>query len=134
MGHALSIAAESAVLRSHPRMTFRAGAYSYEIVNDGQENSYRVTDGKETLRVLYALGNAHVAQTYVYRRNGRLYEGRVSYYTGIDGLDWTIGDVLNPAPSLEEAAGRDISGDEARNCFSCPAPRRWSTPSFNWID
>jgi len=34
-------------------------------------------------------------------------------------LDWTIGDVLNPPPSLEEAAGRDISGDEARNCFSC---------------
>jgi Cytochrome c554 and c-prime len=121
MGHALSIAAESAVLRSHPRMTFRAGAYSYEIVRDGQENSYRVTDGKETISepILYAFGNAHVAQTYVYRRNGRLFEGRVSYYTAIDGLDWTVGDVLNPAPSLEEAAGRDISGDEARNCFSC---------------
>jgi len=121
MGHALSIAAESAVLRSHPRMTFRAGAYSYEIVSDGQENSYCVTDGKETIRepILYAFGNAHVAQTYVYRRNGRLYEGRVSYYTAIDGLDWTIGDVLNPVPSLEEAAGRDIGGDEARNCFSC---------------
>jgi hypothetical protein len=121
MGHALSIAAESGVLRSHPRMTFRAGAYTYEIVRDGQENSYRVTDGKETISetILYAFGNAHVAQTYVYRRNGRLFEGRVSYYTAIDGLDWTVGDVLNPAPSLEEAAGRDISGDEARNCFSC---------------
>src|SRR5260370_38987853 len=34
-------------------------------------------------------------------------------------MDWTIGDAVNPAPSLEEAAGRDISGDEARNCFSC---------------
>jgi hypothetical protein len=102
-------------------MTFRAGAYSYEIVSDGQENSYRVTNGKETISepILYAFGNAHVAQTYVYRRNGKLYEGRVSYYTAIDGLDWTIGDVLNPPPNLEEAAGRDISGDEARNCFSC---------------
>jgi hypothetical protein len=102
-------------------MTFRAGAYSYEIVSDGQQNSYRVTDGKETISepILYAFGNAHVAQTYVYRRNGKLYEGRVSYYTAIDGLDWTIGDALHPPPSLEEAAGRDISGDEARNCFSC---------------
>ena len=121
MGHALSGAVESDVLRAHPRMTFRAGEYFYEIVSDGQQNSYRVTKGKETIGepILYAFGNAHVAQTYVYRRNGRLYEARVSYYTAIDGLDWTIGDVLNPPPSLEEAAGRDISGDEARNCFSC---------------
>src|SRR5467141_78028 len=121
MRHALSIASESAVLRNRPRMTFRAGAYSYEIASDGKQNSYRVTNGKETISetILYAFGNAHVAQTYVYRRNGKLYEGRVSYYAAIDGLDWTIGDVLNPPPSLEEAAGRDISGDEARNCFSC---------------
>jgi hypothetical protein len=121
MGHALSIAAESDVLRTHPRMTFQVGAFSYEIISDGQQNSYRVTDGKETISepILYAFGNAHVAQTYVYRRNGKLYEGRVSYYTAIDGLDWTIGDVLNPPPSLEEAAGRDINSDEARNCFSC---------------
>jgi Cytochrome c554 and c-prime len=121
MRHALSIAADSEVLRTHPRMTFRVGAYSYEIVSDGQQNSYRVTDGKETISepILYAFGNAHVAQTYVYRHNGKLYEGRVSYYTAIDGLDWTVGDVLNPLPSLEEAAGRDINSDEARNCFSC---------------
>jgi len=102
-------------------MTFRAGAYSYEIVSDGKKSCYRVTNGKETISepILYAFGNAHVAQTYVYHRNGKLYEGRVSYYAAIDGLDWTIGDLLDPPPSLEEAAGRDISGDEARNCFSC---------------
>jgi hypothetical protein len=121
MRHALSMGSESDVLRTHPKMTFRAGTYSYEIVSDGKQNSYRVTNGKETISepILYAFGNAHVAQTYIYSRNGKLYEGRVSYYTAIDGLDWTIGDVLSPPPSLEEAAGRDISGDEARNCFSC---------------
>ena len=121
MAHALTSGAESAVLRDHPRMTFRAGRFSYEIVTDGQQSVYRVSDGTETLseQILYAFGNAHVAQTYIFRRGGRLYEGRVSYYKTIDGLDWTVGDRLNPPPSLEEAAGRDISGDEARNCFSC---------------
>jgi len=121
MGHALRIASESDVLQAHRRLTFRAGAYSYEIVSDGQQPWYRVSDGKEAISepILYAFGDAHVAQTYVYRRNGRLYESRVSYYTAIDGLDWTIGDVLKRPPSLEEAAGRDISGDESRNCFSC---------------
>jgi hypothetical protein len=121
MARALSTPAENRVLQSHPRMTFRAGTYSYEIVSDGQQSIYRVTDGKETISELipYVFGNANIAQTYVLRHNGKLYEGRVSYYFGIDALDWTIGDVLDPPPSLQEAFGRDISGDEARNCFSC---------------
>jgi len=121
MAHALQKPTESDVLRTHPRMAFQAGQFSYEIASDGQQSIYRVTDGKETLSepILYVLGNAHLGQTYVFRHRGRLCEGRVSYYTAIDGLDWTIGDIPNPAPSLEEAAGRDIDGDEARNCFSC---------------
>ncbi len=121
MAHALQIASESAVLRSHSRMTFRASPYSYEISRNGEQILYGVTDGATTFSepVLYAFGNAHIAQTYIFRHNGRLYEGRVSYYRAIDGLDWTIGDALNPPPSVEEAAGRDINGDEARNCFSC---------------
>lgn len=121
MAHALSLPADSAVLQSHPRMTFRAEPYSYEIVTQAQKSSYRVTDGNQTIDepILYAFGNAHIAQTYVFARNGNLYEARVSYYTAIDGLDWTIGDVLNPPPNLQEAAGRDINSNEARNCFSC---------------
>jgi cytochrome c554/c'-like protein len=121
MAHALADPSESTVLGSHPQMTFRAGPYVYEILNDGQQRVFTVSDGKQTIRepIAYAFGNGHVAQTYVLRRNGKLYEGRVSYYSGIDGLDWTLGDALNPPPSLEEAFGRDITSDEARNCFSC---------------
>jgi hypothetical protein len=102
-------------------LTFRAGAYFYEITSDGAQAWYGVSNGKGSIRepIAYVFGNAHVAQTYVLRHDGKLYEGRVSYYSGIDALDWTIGDALNPPPSLEEAFGRDISGDEARNCFSC---------------
>lgn len=121
MARALCTAAESRVFQSHPRMTFRAGAYSWEIVSDGQQSIYRVTDGKETISepIPYVFGDARVAQTYVLRHNGKLYEGRVSYYSGLDALDWTIGDVLDSPPSLPEAFGRDITSDEARNCFSC---------------
>jgi hypothetical protein len=121
MAHALRPAEESDILRSHRRMDFRAGPYAYEIVGDGQQSLYRVTDGKETFAepILYAFGKGHVGQTYIYSHKGKLYEGRVSYYTTIDRLDWTIGDALRSLPSLEEAAGRDISGDESRNCFSC---------------
>ena len=121
MAHALSTAKESEVLLSHPKLSFRAGTYTFEITSDGQQSVYSVTDGKSTISepISYVFGKAHVAQTYILRHHGKLYEGRVSYYTAIDGLDWTIGDVLNPLPNVEEAFGRDISGDESRNCFSC---------------
>jgi hypothetical protein len=121
MARALFIPSQSAVLKSHPRLTYKSGIYSYEIVTDSLQTLYRVTDGKETLSepILYAFGNARIAQTFVFRHNGKLQEGRVSYYAAIGSLDWTIGDVLSPPPSLEEAAGRDIDSAEARNCFSC---------------
>jgi cytochrome c554/c'-like protein len=121
MANALTAAVQSKILQSHPRMTFRIGTYSYEIVNDSGEYLYRVTDGKETVSepLLYAFGNAHVAQTYIFRHNGKLFESRLSYYSAMDGLDWTVGDALQPPSNLEAALGRDISGDEARNCFSC---------------
>ena len=121
MANALSPVAQSKILQSHPRMTFRSGPYSYVIINDGRQCLYRVTNGKETLSepLLYAFGNAHDGQTYIFRRNGKLFESRLSYYTETNGLDWTVGDALQSPPSLEEAMGREISGDEARNCFSC---------------
>ena len=121
MANALAPAGQSKILQSHPRMTFRTSTYSYEIANDGGQFLYRVTDGQGTVGelLLYAFGDAHVAQTYIFRRNGKLFESRLSYYTAIDGLDWTVGDALQSPPSLEEAMGREISGDEARNCFSC---------------
>jgi hypothetical protein len=101
-------------------MTFHAGAYTFEILTEGQ-SIYSVTNGKETVSepIAYVFGKGRVAQTYILRHNKKLYEGRVSYYSGINGLDWTIGDELNPAPNVEEAFGRDISGDEAANCFGC---------------
>jgi hypothetical protein len=121
MAHALRDIASNDVLRAHSRLTFHAGDYSYEITNDGAHAVYRVSDGNRSISepIAYIFGNAQVAQTYVLLHNGKLYEGRVSYYSGIDGLDWTIGDALNPPPSLDAAFGRDITSDEAGNCFSC---------------
>ena len=121
MEHALLKPEASAVLSSHPRMTFAFGKYSYEISYAAGQTFFRVTDGENTITepILYAFGNGDVAQTYVLQHNGKLYEGRVSYYSRIDRLDWTIGDFQNSTPTLEEAFGRDINSDEARNCFSC---------------
>src|SRR2546430_3669759 len=49
MANALKTPTESAILRAHPRMVFEAAGFSYEIVSDGQQSVYRVSNGKDTL-------------------------------------------------------------------------------------
>jgi hypothetical protein len=121
MGRALETVADSRVLRSNPRMTFRFSPYTFQIERRGDQSIYSVTDGTRTVSepILYSFGQGKAGQTYIYRRNGIFYESRVSYYRDINGLDFTIGYERSVPPSLEDALGRAISMDEARSCFSC---------------
>ncbi|HEV7893260.1 MAG TPA: multiheme c-type cytochrome [Pyrinomonadaceae bacterium] len=121
MGRALEPAATSQLLRANPRLNFKAGPYTYQIVRRGDESLYTVTDGKQTFSepILYSFGQGKAGQTYVFRHEGAFYESRVSFYREINGLDWTIGYTREPPPTLKEAAGRAVSADEARNCFAC---------------
>lgn len=123
MGNALETVAESRVLRSRPRFTFRLGPYTYQITRQGERSIYSVTDGVNTISepILYSFGQGKAGQTYVLRRGPgpAFYESRVSYYRRIDGLDITLGYPPTAPSSLEEAFGRQISTDEARSCFAC---------------
>ncbi|HYG81130.1 MAG TPA: cytochrome c3 family protein, partial [Pyrinomonadaceae bacterium] len=104
-----------------PRLTFRSGPYTYTIERRGDQSIYTVTDGKQTISapILYAFGQGKAGQTYLFVRDGAFQESRVSFYKKIKGLDWTIGYEREPPPTLEEAVGRTVSTDEARNCFGC---------------
>jgi hypothetical protein len=121
MGRALEPVATSQILRAHPRLTFRSGPYAHEIVRRGDQSLYTVTDGVNTISepILYTFGQGKAGQTYIFRHDGAFYESRLSFYRDIQGLDVTIGYPRDIPPSLEVAAGRRISMDEARNCFSC---------------
>src|SRR5882762_2200940 len=121
MGRALEPAATSEILRAHPRLTFRSGPYAHEIVRRGDQSLYTVTDGVNTISepILYTFGQGKAGQTYIFRHDGSFYESRLSFYKDIQNLDVTIGYPRDIPPSLEVAAGRRISMDEARNCFSC---------------
>lgn len=121
MGRALEPVATSEILRNHPELTFRSGPYTYTIRRSGEQSIYTVTDGKQTISapILYAFGQGKAGQTYLFMRNGSFLESRVSFYKKIKGLDWTIGYERTAPPTLEEAIGRPVSADEARNCFGC---------------
>jgi hypothetical protein len=121
MGMAMEPVAESKVLSDNPAMTFRSGPYVYEIKRQGNQSSYTVTDGKETVTmpVLYAFGQGKAGQTYVLQYEGAFYESLVSYYNEIKGLDFTIGAARTVPESLRSAIGRRLPENEVSNCFSC---------------
>jgi hypothetical protein len=121
MARALEPGAAAAILRQQPKLTFRAGPYQYEIARKGEQSIYTVTDGKETLSfpIVYAFGLGHAGQTYILQGKDALYESRLSYYNEIQGLDITLGQARELPATLAEAAGRVMSKDETRQCFSC---------------
>jgi len=131
MGRAMETAATSAVLRAHPRLTFRSGVYSYEITRKGEQSFYTVTDGSRAFSepILYSFGQGKAGQTYIFRHNGELHETRVSFYEKLKGLDWTMGYQLALPSSLDDALGRAVKLNEARECFSCH-----STAAINGLE
>jgi hypothetical protein len=132
MFRALAATADCAVLSRHPQMTFRNGPYTYRITRQGARSIYTVTDGVSTISepLLYCFGQGMVGQTYVFRHDGALYESRVSYYQGLQGLDFTVGQTHQASGALEEALGRPISQLEAKNCFGCHAPTAVNGPQL----
>jgi hypothetical protein len=121
MSRALEPVDTCAILRGDVHYTWTDGKYSYSITRAGEKVLYRVTDGKETFEtpLQFAFGQGKAGQTYVYDHNGSFYESRVSFYAKLQGLDLTVG-AVNAAPSdLLSAAGRIMSGKDARDCFGC---------------
>lgn len=121
MGLAMEPIASSKVLTDNPQLTMQVGPYTYQIKRQGQQTSYSVTDGQETLSVplKYAFGQGRMGQTYVLERDGKFYESRVSFYGETKGLDFTIGQPRKVPTSLLDAFGRLLSNNELKDCFSC---------------
>ena len=104
-------------------LTFRQGPFFYNIERRGNQRWYAVRDGKNTISepIDWAFGLGVAGQTYVFRHNSAWYEGRVSYYREINGLDLTVGARLEVPGSLEEAVGRRLSVRASIECFDCHA-------------
>ncbi len=117
----LQSGAQSEILRTRPELTFKIGAYTYQILRKGNRSIYMVTDGKETISepIQWAFGLGNAGQTYVFQHRGSYWESRVSFYNEIKTLDLTIGAPPTPPGSLKDALGRKISRSEARMCFGC---------------
>ena len=119
MTRALESARTAKILQANPKLTMQIGGYNYQI----DHSVYTVSDGKDTLRIPidWAFGQGTAGQTYLFQRDGRWYESRVSYFSALHSLDLTIG-MQNITPhNLLEAAGRLAGTSEAGQCFDCHA-------------
>jgi hypothetical protein len=123
MAHALEAPFECKILIEHPVLTFKDGSYSYRIERNGARSIYTVTDGQEVFSapISWAFGLGVAGQTYVYEKDGALYQSRVSFYDATNGLDLTIGAGNEKPANLAEAAGHLMARDEQVRCFGCHA-------------
>ena len=121
MMQALMPARDSAVLRDNPELRTRRGVYEWKLRSSGGDPVYSVSDGKQTVtaKLRWAFGFGVLGQTFVYEKDGALYESTMSYYAATKGLDYTPGHVDRPQRNIEEAAGRLIDPAEVRRCFGC---------------
>jgi hypothetical protein len=102
------LAKDSADLRAHAALEFRAGRYHYEVKTKAGESSYSVTDGTDTLKttLVWAFGSGPVGQTYLFKRsNGEIFEARVSYFDALQGLDFTPMLTANSPADLKRDRG-----------------------------
>jgi hypothetical protein len=121
MANASATAADCEILKRHTPLTFREGPYTYRITSRGGQSVYAVTDGVETISepILYCFGQGVAGQTYIFRHGDSLYEGRVSFFQKLGGLNITILHPREVPASLADAVGRRMSPEGARGCFAC---------------
>ncbi len=119
MARALVSPAADPVLQAHPKLSFQEGAFASTIERRGDQSIYSVTDGASTVSTPIKWSFGAGAQTYLLEHEGHYYEGRLSYYPMIGGLDITVGDqVIHPA-NVNEAMGRELSPQELKACLGC---------------
>lgn len=114
-------AIHSPILRAHAKMSVHLGPYDYAITRDEQGSVATTGDGTQTIsdRLGWAFGEGEVGESYLFERKGKFYEARISYYTKIDGLDFSPGRQVEPSDALLDASGILMSETEARRCFGC---------------
>jgi hypothetical protein len=65
------------------------------------------------------IGDGHVGQSYLFERDGNLYESRVSYFDTLKALDFTPGRDLTEPHDLDQGMARPVTGSELVRCFAC---------------
>jgi hypothetical protein len=121
MRHAMEPEGADPVLNANPDLRTEQRGYTYRIETKDGRSTYTVSDGKETLTLPLRWHFGMRAQTWLLEKDGKYYEGLVSYFPAIHGLATTPGDDKIEPHSVTEAMGRELPLWETRDCFECHA-------------
>jgi Cytochrome c554 and c-prime len=121
MGHTASHVADSQVLASHARLILQDGRYTFQIITAAGKSVYTINDGANSVSkpLVWAFGDGHIGQSYLFEHHGTLYESRVSYFDKLGALDFTPGRKLTEQKDLESAMARPVTDAELVRCFGC---------------
>jgi hypothetical protein len=119
MAHTAMVATDSPLLATGTA-EYEDGHYSYSIQQQEGHAYYSVTNHSDTISVplLWAFGSGNLGQSYLFEKDGSLFEARMSFLPGV-GFDLTPGHPKAIPSSLEFALGRPIPAGEQVKCFSC---------------
>jgi len=121
MGRTLEHAENAEVLQASEPLSFRNGKYVYRILRERGRPIVSVTDGAETISapLQWAFGTSEVSQSYLFEREGKYFESRVSYFSSLQNLHFTPTRALLAPHSLQEALARPVEIEEVKRCFAC---------------
>jgi Cytochrome c3 len=122
MSHASMRVQDSESLRQHDRLAFQQGRFSYQLTTAGESSTLKVSNGAASVsaELLWAVGAAHMGQTYLYQKNGSWYESRLSFFGEPQALDITPGHERAAPTNLENALGlKQDPPSEIHRCFGC---------------
>ncbi|MGH9431284.1 MAG: cytochrome c3 family protein [Terriglobia bacterium] len=121
MAHAMTPAAQSKLLQSHPHMSYQHGPYTYRVDLDGDRAVYSMTDGKRmfSIPLLWVYGVGVVGQTFIFRVNGNYFETEIAYYPTLEGLDIVAGLPRGMPPTAQQAFAVPLEPLAARQCILC---------------
>jgi len=133
MSHAAMLTSASAALQQHRDISFRLSPFSDKILTTPSSSVFVASDGHSTIsRPLgWAFGEGLMGQTYVYENAGAFFEAHLSFFSSIQGLDITPGQIRSTPADIEQAAGRRMSTEEARLCFGCHTTESTVNNSFD---
>jgi hypothetical protein len=117
--------------------SFESGDFKYFLHAGPEGLEYSVSRENETAlqRLDWVMGSGELGRTFVYQRDRRWFQSRLSEYRVAPKVDVTTG-LTVPAHmeagyDLSAALGKVLTTEEIRHCFSCHTVHATSSKGFN---
>ena len=125
------------VLLAADASRFESGDLHYLLHQDldGPELSVSRGNDKSSQKLEWVMGSGELGRTFVYQRDGRWFQSRLSEYRVPPKLDVTTGLTIPATTDLDydlaAALGKRLTTEEVRHCFSCHTVDATSSKGFN---